>query len=128
MTSRDTKQTIGNSIIGLYYKLLKSKDPVIEQEHDIILVIVDKLTKWGYFIVYIKEISVEDVVHIYTKEIFAKHRALEKIILDRDLRFISAFQEVFLAEQEVKTATFTAYHPQTNNQTEKLNQTLKQYL
>ena len=79
-------------------KLLKSKDLVIGQEYNIILVIVDKLTKQGYFIAYIEEISVEDIVYIYTKEIFTKYRALKKIILDRDPRFISAFQEVFLVK------------------------------
>ena len=61
------------------------------QEYNIILVIVDKLTKRGYFIVYIEEISTEDIAYIYTKEIFAKHRALKKIILNRDLRFILVF-------------------------------------
>ena len=79
-------------------KLLKFKDLVIGQEHDVILVIVNKLTKWGYFIAYIKEILAEDIVYIYTKEIFARYKALEKIILDRDLRFVLAFWEVFLAE------------------------------
>ena len=79
-------------------KLLKSKNLITGQKHNIILVIVDKLTKWGYFIVYTEEISAENIVYIYTKEIFARHRALEKIILDRDPRFILAFQEVFLAE------------------------------
>ena len=63
-----------------------------------ILIIVNKLTKQGYFVVYIEEILAEDIVYIYTKEIFARHKVLEKIILDRDPRFISAFQEVFLAE------------------------------
>jgi len=52
---------------------------------------VDKLTKWGYFIAYTKEILVEDVTRIYIKEVFARYRALDKIILDRDLRFIVAF-------------------------------------
>ena len=56
-----------------------------------ILVIVDKLIKWGYFIVYTKEILVEDVVRIYIKEVFARHRAPDKIILDRDPRFIAIF-------------------------------------
>jgi len=36
----------------------------------VILVIVDKITKWGYFILYIKEILTEDVVKIYIKEVF----------------------------------------------------------
>jgi len=52
---------------------------------------VDKLTKWGYFIAYIDEISVEDIARIYIKEVFVRHRVLSKIILDRDLRFIAAF-------------------------------------
>jgi len=56
-----------------------------------ILVIVDKLIKWGYFIVYIEEILVEDVARIYIKEVFIRYRVLSKIILDRDLRFIAAF-------------------------------------
>ena len=52
---------------------------------------MDKLTKWGYFIVCIEEISVEDVVRIYIKEVFVRYRALNKIILDRDLRFVLVF-------------------------------------
>jgi len=57
----------------------------------VILVIVDKLIKWGYFIVYTKEILAEDVARIYIKEVFIRYRALDKIILDRDLRFIVVF-------------------------------------
>jgi len=52
---------------------------------------VDKLIKWEYFIVYTKEILAEDIARIYIKEVFARHGALNKIILDRDLRFITAF-------------------------------------
>jgi hypothetical protein len=59
--------------------------------YNIILVIVDKLIKWGYFIAYMEEILAEDVVRIYIKEVFARYRALGKIILDRDLRFVLAF-------------------------------------
>ena len=52
---------------------------------------MDKLIKWGYFIVYIEEILVEDVAKIYIKEVFIRYRALSKIILDKDLRFIAVF-------------------------------------
>jgi len=52
---------------------------------------VDKLIKWGYFIAYTKEISVEDIARIYIKEVFARHKVLDKIILNRDPRFIVAF-------------------------------------
>jgi len=61
-------------------------------------VIVDKLIKWGYFIACTEEILVEDVARIYIKEVFIRYGALDKIILDRDLRFIAVFWEVFLVE------------------------------
>jgi len=52
---------------------------------------VDRITKWGYFILYIEEILAEDVVYIYIKEVFLQYRLLKKIILDRDPRFIAVF-------------------------------------
>ena len=52
---------------------------------------MDKLIKWGYFIAYTKEILVEDIARIYIKEVFVRHRVLNKIILDRDPRFIVVF-------------------------------------
>ena len=78
--------------------MLELKDPITRQIYNIILVIVDKLIKQGYFIAYIEEILVEDIARIYVKEVFIRHGVLVKIILDRDLRFIVAFQEVFLVE------------------------------
>ena len=63
-------------------KLLKSKDLVIGQEYNNILVVIDKLTKWGYFILYIEEMSAKDLLKIYIKKVFVRHRALAKIILD----------------------------------------------
>jgi len=71
--------------------LLKLRDAITGQDYNVILVIIDKLIKWGYFIVCIKEILVEDIAKIYIKEVFIRHRALSKIILDRDLRFIAVF-------------------------------------
>ena len=72
-------------------KLLKLKDPITGQEYDSIFIIIDKFTKWGYFVTYIKEISVKDIVQIYIKEVFLRYGALAKIILNRDIRFILAF-------------------------------------
>ena len=72
-------------------KLLKLKDPIIGQEHDIIFIIVNKFTKWGYFIAYTEEILAENITQIYIKKVFARYRVLAKIILDRDTRFITVF-------------------------------------
>jgi hypothetical protein len=71
--------------------LLKLEDSITRQIYNAILVIVDKLIKWGYFIAYIEEILAEDITRIYIKEVFIRYRVLNKIILDRDLRFILVF-------------------------------------
>ena len=55
------------------------------------------------------------------KEVFLRHGALDKIILNKDTRFISAFWQVFIAKQGIKIAILTAYYPQTDGQTERLN-------
>ena len=72
-------------------KLLKLKNPIIKQEYNSIFIIVDKFTKWGYFIAYIEEILVEDIAQVYIKEVFLKYRVLDKIILNKNTKFISVF-------------------------------------
>jgi hypothetical protein len=72
-------------------KLLKLKDPITGQEYNSIFIIVDKFTKWGYFITYTEEILAEDIAQVYIKEVFLRHRVLNKIILNKDTRFILTF-------------------------------------
>ena len=79
-------------------KLLKLKDPITKQEYNSIFIIMNKFTKWEYFITYIEEILTEDIAQVYIKEVFLRHKVLNKIILNRDTQFISAFQQVFIAE------------------------------
>ena len=63
-------------------KLLKLLDYIIGQTHNSILVIINKFTKWGYFIAYKESISAEKLSKIYMKEEFLKHGVLAKIILN----------------------------------------------
>ena len=56
-----------------------------------IFMIINKFIKWEYFVVYTEEILAEDITQIYIKEVFVKYGVLIKIILDRDIRFITAF-------------------------------------
>ena len=79
-------------------KLPKLKDPITGQEYNSIFIIVDKFTKWRYFIAYIEEILVEDIAQVYIKEVFLKYKAPTKIILDKDTRFILIFWQVFIAK------------------------------
>ena len=75
---------------------------------------MDKFTKQGYFIAYIEEILVKNIAQVYIKEVFLRYRVLDKIILDKDTKFILAFQQVFTAKQGIKIAVSTAYYPQTD--------------
>jgi hypothetical protein len=52
---------------------------------------VDKFTKWGYFILYLKSITLEELSRIYIKEVFIRYRVLTKIISDKDKKFIVEF-------------------------------------
>jgi hypothetical protein len=61
-------------------------------------VIVDKFTKWGYFILYSESITSEELSKIYIKEVFIRHKALTKIISNRDRKFILKFWETFTVE------------------------------
>ena len=51
------------------------------------------------------------MARIYVKEVFIRHRVLDKIILDKDPKFVLVFWEIFLAEQGVKVVTLTVYYP-----------------
>ena len=72
------------------------------------------LFRSGYFIAYIEEILAEDIVQVYVKEVFLRYRVLDKIILDKDTKFISVFWQVFTAKQGIKIIVFIAYYPQTD--------------
>ena len=54
------------------------------------------------------------MAQIYIKEVFTRYRAPDKIILDKDTKFILAFWQVFIAKQGIKTVVLTAYYPQTD--------------
>jgi hypothetical protein len=79
-------------------KLLKLKDLVTGQEHDNILVIIDKFTKWGYFIPYLESMILKELLRIYIKEVFVRYRVLTKIISNRNRKFVLEFWETFIAE------------------------------
>ena len=53
--------------------------------------IVDKFTKWGYFIVYLKSILAEELLKIYIKEVFIKYKILAKTLFNKNRKFILEF-------------------------------------
>src|SRR5271155_400040 len=102
--------------------------PLTRQEHDAIVVFVDRLTKRAHFQAMHTSATAPEVVKIFFATIFKNHGLPRVIISDRDSKFPSHFWQTLFKQLETKTAILTAFHPQTDGQTERLNRTLEEML
>jgi hypothetical protein len=75
-------------VLDFVVKLLLSQDLIIRVEYDFILVIIDRLTKYIYIILYLKANIAEDLVYIFLRVVVTNYSALEEMISDRDKFFI----------------------------------------
>ena len=98
------------------------------RHHDSIMVVVDKLTKTAHFILVKSTYEAGDIARIFMKEIFRLHGLPKAIISDRDVKFTSNFWKGLFADLGTKINFSTAYHPQTDGQTERVNQVLEDML
>jgi len=96
--------------------------------YDVILVIVDKFTKYGHFVPLAHPYTALQVAQLYFHNIYKLHGLPEAIISDRDRVFTShVWQELFKLS-DTKLLMSSSYHPQTDGQTERLNQCLEAFL
>ena len=109
-------------------KLPTSKEPGTGQVCDSILVIVDRLTKYAYFILTKESIQAQDMAYLVLRTLLANHQVPREIISDRGTLFTSTFWQTLLAKLGAKSKLSTSFYPQTDGQTERTNQTLEQYL
>ena len=63
-------------------KLLKFKESIIGIEYDSILLIINKLTKRGYFILFLKEMGAEKITYIFYRNIMINHKTLKETIIN----------------------------------------------
>jgi hypothetical protein len=109
-------------------KLPKSKEPLTGISYDSILVIVDRLTKYTHLVPYKEASTAEELAYTFMKTIIAQHGTPDEIISDRDKLFTSQFWQSLMDLLGSKHKLSTSYHPQTDGQTERTNQTIEQYL
>ncbi|KAL8124244.1 hypothetical protein AgCh_012039 [Apium graveolens] len=102
--------------------------PRTKTNHDAIWVIVDRLTKSAHFLPINERYTVDKLVDIYLKEIVVRHGVPVAIVSDRDLRFNSQFWRSFQECVGTRLNMSTAYHPQTDGQSERTIQTLEDML
>ena len=88
---------------------------------DSIFVVVDILTKVAHLFPVQKDYSAKDVAHVFMQGVFLHHGLPRCIILDHESKFTSNFWKALFQATRTKLAFNTAYHPETDGQTEKVN-------
>ncbi|KAL5573072.1 hypothetical protein UlMin_022669 [Ulmus minor] len=96
--------------------------------HDAIWVVIDRLTKSAHFIPIRTTFSLEQLADLYVREIVRLHGVPKSIISDRDARFTSKFWRSVQRAMGTKLNFSTAFHPQTDGQSERTIQTLEDML
>ncbi|MBW0579860.1 hypothetical protein O181_119575 [Austropuccinia psidii MF-1] len=100
----------------------------LSNSFDSILVIVDRFSKMAVFIPIMSSITSLDLAHLFIKNIFSKHRLPLCIVSDRGSLLVSSFWNNLFQQLKTLRDLSTAYHPETDGQTERVNQLLEQYL
>jgi hypothetical protein len=96
--------------------------------YDTILVVIDKFTKYGHFIPCKHPFSAVSIARLFLDNIYRLHGMPKVIISDRDKIFISTFWRQLFKLADTTLNLSSSYHPQTDGQTERLNQCLETYL
>jgi len=93
----------------------------------IILVVVDRFTKMAHF-VPIKKKDSPTVARAYLENVWKYHGFPEDVVSDRNTTFTGSFFTDLYNYLGIKRSMSTAYHPQTDGQTERINQVIESYL
>ncbi|GKA43852.1 putative reverse transcriptase domain-containing protein [Tanacetum coccineum] len=105
-----------------------SKLPRTSSGHDSIWVIINRLTKSAHFLAIREDYKIERLARLYINEIVASHGVPVSIIYDRDSYFTSRFWQSLQKALGTRLDLSTAYHPETDGQSEHTIQTLKEML
>ncbi|MBW0558015.1 hypothetical protein O181_097730 [Austropuccinia psidii MF-1] len=100
----------------------------LSNSFDSILDIVDRFSKMAVFIPTISSITSLDLAHLFIKNIFSKNGLPSSMVSDRGSLFVSSFWTNLCQQLNISKDLSTAYHPEADGQTERVNQILEQYL
>ena len=104
-----------------------TKLPVVA-EKDAILVVCDRLSKMTHFVATTEGTLAEGLARLFQDNVWKLHRLPEGVVSDRGPQFAAELTKELNRMLGIKTKLSTAFHPQTDGQTERMNQELEQYL
>jgi len=93
-----------------------------------ILVVVDQLTKQALFILTIRALNATMLGELFVRYIFFKHGVPSHVTFNQGMEFMSKFFRSLADALDIKLYFTSGYHPEADGQTERTNQTLKQFL
>jgi hypothetical protein len=95
---------------------------------DSILVVIDRFTKMGHFIPCRKTITAPELAKLFLTNIFRLHGLPLDIVSDRGSVFTAQFWRALTSSLNIQQNLSSAFHPESDGQTERVNQVLEQYL
>ena len=102
--------------------------PWTQRRHDVVGVIVDRLTKSAHFLTVQMTFTLEEFYWLYILEIVRLHGVLVSIMLDKDHRFMTHFWKSFQKAMGTQLTMSTTFHSQTDGQSEMTIQVLEDML
>jgi transposase InsO family protein len=102
--------------------------PTTQSSYDSIWVIIDHFLKVAHFIPVKTTYKGAKLAELYIARIVCLHGLPKKIVSDRGTQFMSRFWEKLHETMDTRLNFSSAYHPQTNGQTERVNQILEDML
>jgi len=100
----------------------------LAQGYDAILVVCNCFSKMAHFIATMEKTLAEGLTKLFQDHVWKLHGLPESIISDRRVQFVAGMMKELNNLLEIQTKLSMAYHPQTDGQTERINQELEQYL
>jgi len=104
-----------------------TKLPVVAGK-DAILVVCDRLSKMTHFVATTEGTSVEGLARLFRDNVWKLHGLPESVVSDRGPQFVAKLMKELNKMLGIKTKLSMAFHPQTDRQTERMNQEVEQYL
>src|SRR4051812_45603416 len=102
--------------------------PKTKAGFDAIVVFVDTFTKMVHLVPTKTMATAPDTARIFFDHVFKLHGLPKSIVSDQDAKFTSCFWQTVFQTMGTKLAMSTAFHPQTDGQTERANRTLEDML
>ena len=102
--------------------------PKTERGHDAILTLVDSVSKMAHFIPTRSTTTAADTLELLADRLVRYRGLPSTLISDRDVRFVSELWKLFCERFKIKRALSSAWHPQSDGQTERAHRTLEQIL